>query len=267
MTARVRSALVVSLVLVCAALSAPVRTSVAQASPVITDDDNATMGSQIREFEPLDPLPLPDLDPLLSVPGMDVASYQGNVDWPAWYGRGKRFAYVKATESTSYTNPYFPQQYDGSHAVGMIRGAYHFAIPNASSGTDQANYFVDHGGGWSADGRTLPGALDVEYNPYGETCYGMSGEALTGWIEDFSDTYRARTGRHPVIYTSTNWWTRCGIGTFAATNPLWIARYSDTPGALPTGWLLWTFWQHTSDPLDQNHFNGPLLALQLLARG
>nr|WP_233576637.1 lysozyme [Saccharopolyspora rhizosphaerae] len=226
------------------------------------------MGSQIRRFEPVNPLPqLPNLEPRATVPGMDVASYQGNVDWAHWYGQGKRFAYVKATESVSYTNPYFAQQYNGSYAVGMIRGAYHFAIPNASSGADQANYFVDHGGGWSADGRTLPGALDVEYNPYGETCYEMSQDALTAWVEDFSDTYHARTGRYPVIYTSTSWWNRCVAGSFSTTNPLWVARYADSPGELPHNWLVWTFWQHTSDPLDQDLFNGPVEGLHALARG
>jgi GH25 family lysozyme M1 (1,4-beta-N-acetylmuramidase) len=260
MTARGRSALVMMVALACSVLTAP-----AQASP--TDEDNATLGSQIRKFEPLDPLPELNLDPLATVPGMDVASYQGNVDWASWYGQGKRFAYVKATESHSYTNPYFAQQYNGSYDVGMIRGAYHFAIPNASSGAAQANYFVDNGGGWSADGRTLPGALDVEYNPYGQVCYDMSGDALTAWIKDFSDTYHARTGRYPVIYTSTNWWNQCVSGTFGTTNPLWIARYADSPGELPRGWLLWTFWQHTSDPLDQNTFNGPISGLQALAHG
>ena len=45
--------------------------------------------------------------------------------------RGVRFAYVKATEGRTYRNPYFAQQYNGSYNVGMIRGAYHFALPTA----------------------------------------------------------------------------------------------------------------------------------------
>lgn len=42
-----------------------------------------------------------------------------------------------------------------------------------AGGADQANSSVDNGGGWSADGKTLPGALDIEYSPYGDTCYGL----------------------------------------------------------------------------------------------
>ena len=113
------------------------------------------MGSQIRTHEGAgETVPLPQLDPLATVAGMDVSAHQGNVDWQSWWNQGMRFAYVKATEGTNYTNPYFAQQYNGSYNVGMIRGAYHFALPDRSSGAVQANYFVDHGGGWSRDGKT-----------------------------------------------------------------------------------------------------------------
>lgn len=202
-----------------------------------------------------------------SVPGIDVSGHQGNVDWPAWWNEGNRFAYVKATEGTDYINPYFAQQYNGSYDVGMIRGAYHFALPDKSKAVDQANYFVDHGGGWSPDGRTLPGALDIEFNPYGENCYGMAGDAMNAWIKEFCDTYHARTGRWPVIYTNAGWWSQCANGDFAATSPLWIARYSDSVGQLPPTWTVHTIWQFSSSPLDKNLFNGGYAQLQALATG
>ncbi|MGI8308927.1 lysozyme [Saccharopolyspora hattusasensis] len=232
-------------------------------------ETNATMGSQIRKHEGGgdDPLLTPDVDPLATVAGMDVASYQRNVNWKSWWDQGMRFAYVKATEGTSYKNPYFAQQYNGSYNVGMIRGAYHFALPDRSSGAAQANYFVDNGGGWSKDGKTLPGALDMEYNPYGGTCYGKSKSGMTAWIKDFSDTYHSRTGRWPVIYTSTSWWNQCVGGDFSSTNPLWVARYASAVGQLPYNWGIWTIWQYTSSPLDKNTFNGAYDRLQALANG
>jgi GH25 family lysozyme M1 (1,4-beta-N-acetylmuramidase) len=203
------------------------------------------------------------------VEGIDVSSHQGNVDWAAQWNAGKRFAYVKATEGTSYKNPYFAQQYNGSYNVGMIRGAYHFALPNSSSGATQANYFATNGGGWSRDGKTLPGALDIEYNPYGATCYGLSQSAMVSWIRDFLNTYKSRTGRDAVIYSNYNWWSTCTGNTtaFNATNPLWVARYASTVGTLPGGWPFYTFWQWTSTPLDQNHFNGDQTRLVALANG
>ena len=207
--------------------------------------------------------------PEATVEGIDVSSHQGNVDWAAQWNAGKRFAYSKATEGNYYSNPYFAQQYNGSYNVGMIRGAYHFATPNDSSGANQANYFVDRGGAWSRDGKTLPGALDIEYNPYGATCYGLTQSAMVSWIRDFLNTYKARTTRDAVIYTNLDWWTRCTGNTtaFNSTNPLWVARYSTSPGTLPGAWPFHTFWQYSSTPIDQDRFNGDQTRLVALANG
>ncbi|MBO0890932.1 MAG: lysozyme [Acidothermales bacterium] len=207
-----------------------------------------------------------------TVRGMDVSSWQGNVAWQTAYNNGARFAYVKATESTNYTNPYFSQQYNGSYNVGMIRGSYHFATPNTSSGATQANYFLAHGGGWSRDGKTLPGALDIEYNPYGATCYGLSQASMRSWIASFINQYHARTGRWAPIYSTTDWWTRCtgNYSGFAANNPLWVARYASSAGTLPAGWSFYTFWQYADSgtfPGDQDVFNGAYARLQVLATG
>jgi lysozyme len=218
------------------------------------------MGSQIRKHEGTAKAPrsvsAADIGIEATVSGIDVSGYQGNVDWAAQWNAGKRFVWAKATEGTGYTNPYFAQQYNGSYNQGFIRGAYHFALPNNSSGAAQANYFSNNGGGWSGDGKTLPGALDMEYNPYGASCYGMSKAALTAWIKDFSDTYKARWDKYPAIYTSTSWWNACVGASFGSTNPLWVARYASAVGTLPTGWSNWTVWQYSSSPIDQDTWNG-----------
>ena len=187
--------------------------------------------------------------------GIDVSSHQGKVNWKGWVAKGRSFAYVKATEGTTYKNPYFSAQYRGSYDAGMIRGAYHFASPSGKSGKKQAAYFVKNGGGWTPDGRTLPGVLDIEYNPYGKTCYGLSKRKMVAWIADFTAEYKRLTTRDAVIYTTADWWKQCTGNTtkFTHTNPLWAARYgTTTPGALPGDWKWATFWQYTSSPIDQN---------------
>jgi GH25 family lysozyme M1 (1,4-beta-N-acetylmuramidase) len=204
--------------------------------------------------------------------GVDVSSHQGDVAWATLWNSGVRWAYAKATEGTYYTNPYHSQQYGGSYAAGMVRGAYHFATPDTASGAAQADYFVGRGGGWSADGMTLPGALDIEWNPYGDACYGKSPSAMVDWIGDFLDRYRALTGRNAVIYTATSWWRQCtgDYAGFASANPLWIARYASTVGELPAGWDTYTMWQYTSTgPTvgDHDRFNGTVDRLRTLARG
>ncbi|MFC8588539.1 lysozyme [Streptomyces sp. NPDC057217] len=204
--------------------------------------------------------------------GVDVSSHQGNVAWSTLWNSGVRWAYVKATEGTYYKNTSFTQQYNGSYDVGMIRGTYHFATPDTTGGAAQADYFVDNGGGWSKDGRTLPGVLDIEWNPYGATCYGKTQAGMVAWIRDFLNRYKARTGRDAVIYTATSWWTQCtgNHAGFGATNPLWVARYASAVGTLPAGWEYYTMWQYTSTgPTvgDHNRFNGDLSRVRALANG
>ena len=206
-----------------------------------------------------------------TVEGIDVSAYQPNVDWDAQWGEGQRFAYIKATEGTSWTSNTFDSQYSGSYDKGFIRGAYHFAHPDDSSGATQAEYFVDNGGGWSGDGKTLPGVLDIEFNPaQGEdTCYGLSDSEMVSWIDDFTTTYKELTGRDAVIYTNGSWWEQCtgDSGAFSDSNPLWQAAYT-TNAPEPAGdWGFWTIWQYTSDPIDTNKFNGSMDRLQALADG
>lgn len=96
--------------------------------------------------------------------GIDVSSYQPNIDWARVKANGISFVYIKATEGTGpypsdsdleaftnsfgsgYHNPEFHSQYIGATNVGVIRGSYHFARPDISSGAVQAAYFLTHDG-------------------------------------------------------------------------------------------------------------------------
>ncbi|MGC5567602.1 lysozyme [Streptomyces sp. FR-108] len=231
---------------------------------------SAYLGMGVIPHDGQDGLPTPG--DATQTEGVDVSSHQGNVAWSTLWSSGVKWAYVKGTEGTYYTNPYFAQQYNGSYNVGMIRGAYHFATPDTTGGAAQANYFVNNGGGWSKDGRTLPGALDIEWNPYGAACYGKTQSAMVTWIRDFLNQYKARTGRDAVIYSATSWWTQCtgDYAGFASANPLWIARYATAVGTLPAGWDYYTMWQYTSSgPTvgDHDKFNGALDRVVALANG
>ncbi|RMJ24775.1 hypothetical protein PHISP_04362 [Aspergillus sp. HF37] len=195
------------------------------------------------------------------IPGFDISNHQGSVDFAAAKSDGARFVMIKATEGTYFIDSWFDSHYTGATNVGLIRGGYHFAIPNGASGATQANYFLQHGGGWSGDGRTLPGMVDLEYNPYGATCYGLSASAMVDWIRDFSDTYKGKTGRYPMIYTTADWWSQCtgNSGEFGSTNPLVLANWGSSPGTIPGSWPFESFWQYNNHYKyggDSDYWNG-----------
>ncbi|AEO63930.1 glycoside hydrolase family 25 protein [Thermothielavioides terrestris NRRL 8126] len=206
-----------------------------------------------------------------TVQGFDISHYQPNVDFAAAYNAGARFVIIKATEGTSYIDPSFSSHYTGATKAGLIRGGYHFAHPGETTGAAQADYFIAHGGGWTPDGITLPGMLDLESESNGE-CWGLSASAMVAWIRDFSDRYHERVGVYPMLYTNPSWWQTCtgNSNAFVNTNPLVLAHYSSSVGTIPGGWPYQTIWQNSDSYKyggDSDIFNGSLDRLQALAKG
>jgi lysozyme len=168
--------------------------------------------------------------------GIDVASYQGYPDWTAVRNSGKTFAFTKATEGTSYVNPYFATNWSRMKSAGLIRGAYHYGHP----GTDpvaQANKFCDVVQPTSGD---LQMTLDIE------TTDGKTPSQVRSWIVSFINQIASRTGRPGIIYTGFYFWRdRAGNGS-NLNCPLWLAAYvSDPTPYVPSAWSTWSFWQYT----------------------
>ncbi|MGA3154293.1 MAG: GH25 family lysozyme [Streptosporangiaceae bacterium] len=188
-----------------------------------------------------------------AVQGIDVASFQhpngAAINWADVASSGIQFAAVKATEGTYYRNPHALSDLAAAKAAGLSVFAYSFAIPNGNGGSKspvaQADYLTSYLG--SAD-ATVPVMLDIEYNPYGAECYGLSHAAMVAWIKAFDAEVQRKTGQLPVIYTPGPWWATCTGGSTAfGKTPLWVPDYSsDSSPALPAGWTTWAFWQYSS---------------------
>ncbi|KAK3382043.1 N,O-diacetylmuramidase [Lasiosphaeria ovina] len=206
-----------------------------------------------------------------TVQGFDVSHYQSSVNFAAAYSSGARFVIIKATEGTTYIDPTFNSKYTAATSAGFIRGGYHFAHPGETTGAAQADYFTAHGGGWSGDGITLPGMLDLESSSSSQ-CWGLSTTSMVAWIKAFSDRYHSTTGRFPMLYTNPSWWSTCtgNSNAFVNTNPLVLARYASSPGTIPGGWPYQTIWQNADTYTyggDSDIFNGAMTGLVQLATG
>ena len=176
-----------------------------------------------------------------AIDGPDVSSYQhpygAAIKWLAVKRAGKEFALVKATEGTSYRNPWFATDYKRIRAVGMVRGSYHFArpaYPLSTTAVAQARYYVRRLGTSARMSRTLPPALDLE------TTGGLSRGALVTWAQTFLLKVRHLTGRTPMIYTYPSFWASALADPVAlARYPLWMASYGSGVGG--TGAALWQY--------------------------
>lgn len=209
----------------------------------------------------------PTLDPSW-VHGLDVSHYQGTVSWAGVIQNGYRFAFVKATEGVSSTDPQFSTNWTGAKAAGLVRGAYHFYEPG-SDPQQQAEHFLDTV--WPEGGQPLPGdlppVLDVE------TTGGQSAEEIVQGIQTWLSLVQQRTLRIPILYTSHGFWDGLGTSQFGS-HPLWVAEYGvAAPSPLPAGWQQWRFWQFSqtgsiegiSGDVDLDVFQGTLQQLQQMA--
>ncbi len=200
-----------------------------------------------------------------TLPGIDVSSYQGTINWSQVAGSGIKFGYTKATEALSYQDAYFHANWSGMKANGIARGAYHFFHPNLS-GKQQADYYLAFVGTFSAG--DLPPMLDWEISS------GASASTAAANAQAFIDEIRAKTGLTTVIYTSPGIWSGFGITTSFSAEPLWVAHYLFCTGAgccptMPSGWTKWVAWQWSdkgavpgiSGNVDLDLFNGDLTAL------
>jgi GH25 family lysozyme M1 (1,4-beta-N-acetylmuramidase) len=182
--------------------------------------------------------------------GIDVAGYQhphgAAINWARVAWAGYRFAFIKASEGTYYANPYYATDLAHAKAAGLYVTGYAFAVPNVSGGASQADYAVKHAR-YAVDGRTMPLALDIEYNPYGAECYRLTPARMVAWISAFTSEARRLTGQRPIIYTTADWWRSCtGDSRAFGSDPLWVAAWGPSTPPMPSGWRDWTFWQYTS---------------------
>ena len=94
--------------------------------------------------------------------GVDVSSYQGEVDWPVLAEQGVDFAFIKATEGSLLQDRRFAANWAGSAAAGERAGAYLFLSYDSPGETQAVNFIA----AVPVTEGALPPVVDIEF--YGE---------------------------------------------------------------------------------------------------
>lgn len=93
------------------------------------------------------------------IKGVDVASYQGDIDWRDLEKQNMKFAFIKATEGSSFVDEYFSKNWTNANKTDMRIGAYHF-FSFDSKGETQAEQFIRTVPKYK---QALPPVIDVEF--------------------------------------------------------------------------------------------------------
>jgi lysozyme len=205
-----------------------------------------------------------DCDAAHLLPGIDVSSYQGAIDWRQVRGAGIVFAFARVSDGLDVVDERFAENYAAMRRAGIRRGAYqHFRAsvdPEA-----QAELLV---AAVRRAGRAdLPLVADVE------TDDGMSAEEVRARLGRWLRRVERRTRRRPIVYTSPSMSETLG-GAFGAYH-LWVAHYEVDCPRLVDGWQRWAFWQRSSSgrvpgiagDVDLDSFAGTPADLRRFGRG
>lgn len=197
--------------------------------------------------------------------GIDVSRYQSRIDWE----RVKKmrvgdmridFAFIKATEGSWIEDPWFDHNWENARKQGVIRGAYHYFLPNVSPKAQVTRF----GNTVRLRSGDLPPVVDVE-----ET-RGMDKASVRKYTKDFLILLEKQFRVKPIIYTNRDFYKN-----HFANQPdfkpycFWIAHYHVTKLTMPDD-SKWHFWQHSdrgnvngiNEPVDFNVFYGDSAALR-----
>jgi GH25 family lysozyme M1 (1,4-beta-N-acetylmuramidase) len=228
-------------------------------------------------------------------------------DWSTLKSSGVSFVAIKASEGDYYTDepPYTDKSvfsgYQAATAAATAAGLsvmpYAFGNPHAGNGTPQCQ--ADYA--WQeinsvtspaySSGLMLPLVLDIEQDPYANSdptlgpivnsCYNQTTSGMATWIGQFLTEAQADTGRTPIIYTNSDFWSTCtgnatsftlpgaSTATSFSSYPLWIADPGVTSPSFPATWSSSTLWQFNwtgtvpgvSGSVDQDYLTPLLPAL------
>lgn len=172
--------------------------------------------------------------------GIDIARYQGVVDFKKVREAGYEFVIQKCTEHTGYKDPTYERNKAQARDRGLLFGSYHFG--RGTNARKEAEWFV------SQVGDILPGELLVlDYE-----IYTLKDPAT--WCLEFTKRVEELVGFKPMLYTYHALLNKYNWKKLSDYNVgLWAARYGlqqqePNPNFKPStgSWPFYAIWQYCS---------------------
>ena len=171
--------------------------------------------------------------------GVDVSHYQGDIDWEKMVDEKIDFAYIKATEGSSYVDEKFHTNWENIAQTDLYYGAYHFFSFDSAGETQARNYITTVG---SLEGKLIP-AVDVEYYGDKESRKNeLDRKAITEELGVLLHALEEEYHTKPIIYTTYSAYHDFIEGSFDEYD-LWIRNVYYTPDIDMRG--RWLYWQYT----------------------
>ncbi|MCW5824185.1 MAG: hypothetical protein KIT34_15375 [Cyanobacteria bacterium TGS_CYA1] len=205
--------------------------------------------------------------------GLDISHHQDVVDWSKVAAAGVKYAFLKASEGSSYKDSRYKFNRENCAANGIPCGAYHFFRPQVRDQVKQISTFVSMVGAMKVG--ELPPVLDLEVP---ESWRNLSLNQRVKITRQWLDGVESALGVKPIVYLSSSFaGDILGSQQWLQEYVLWLAHYTKAANPrTPEPWKSssgWTFWQYSETGrvdgikdnfVDLNRFNGDASDLKKL---
>lgn len=158
----------------------------------------------------------------LNIKGIDISSWQGNINLQDVKNAGVEVVYIKATEGENYIDSMLNTYYQEAKNVGLKIGFYHFLHPN-DDGEIQAQFMYNQIKNLNYDCKI---AIDIEVTN------GESNLCVNQCIMDFANEIKVLTNSEPIVYSDLNF-ANTVLDDSISTLGFWQAEY-DVSKATPS---------------------------------
>ena len=177
----------------------------------------------------------------MSIKGLDVSKFQGEVDWERVKAAGYQFAMLRAGYGFNTVDPQFRRNASECNRIGLPIGAYWFCYAvSPSSAVQEADGCLDTIADYKLE---YPVCYDIEQASVDYA----SGEGVTitpelakQLVKSFCDRIEAK-GYFAMFYSNKNFLDQYLGDDIAKRYALWYARYADTFDGTDCA-----MWQYTS---------------------
>lgn len=169
----------------------------------------------------------------MSVKGIDVSIWQGDIDWPRVRKAGIQNVMIRASAWLSEDKK-FRAHIEGALAAGLDVGAYHYSYAvNASEAAQEAEYFLNAIRPYRL---TLPAAFDFE----DQKQMPLSPRESTDIVKTFCDALE-KEKYYCVLYTFASWMGSKFIQDEVGRYDKWVAHIEVDKPAYDGAYGIWQY--------------------------
>lgn len=151
--------------------------------------------------------------------GIDVSNWQRNIDFAQVKASGIEIVYIKASEGTTFKDPYLEANYENAKSNGLKIGFYHYlTATSVAAAQRQASFFAS-----VIEGKEVDCKLVMDYEEF----FGESKPQINEIAIAFMQRVKQITGKDVIVYSNLNNVRNTFGDAVASEGRLWLAYYNN----------------------------------------